>query len=158
MSKLTPAQTAALRAAVDGGDAYQAALEYHLARQRCSRGSPSRYAAITIHSLRRAGFVMCGGHGFDVEHATITDLGRDELPGSDPIVLRDFLELVSTKVPLDVIKGWTWDQRAEAERWAGLLHLKASDNPVRVPPVPEHVKPYRDNASRKPVQIGSFRV
>lgn len=34
-----------------------------------------------------------------------------------------------TKVPsLEVIRGWTPAQREEAERWAGALHLSASDN------------------------------
>jgi hypothetical protein len=158
MADLTPAQTVALRAACDGQNPFDAALEYHRARRRQARTSPSRYAAITIHSLRARGFVVCGGNGYAVHRAKITAEGRAALPGADPRALRDILELVCTEVPLAVVKAWTWDQRAEAERWAGLLHLKASDNPVRVPPVPAHVEQYREGAARKPVQIGRFRV
>lgn len=155
--KLTPAQTAALRALVDGHDPFVAAREYHLSRQRCARGSPARYAAITIHSLRDAGLVTCGGSGYDTERGVkITEAGRTALPGSDPVALRDMLELVSIDVPLKVVKAWSWDERAAAEDWAGRSHLRASDNIIRVPPCPLHVEKHRNAAASRRVRIGAY--
>lgn len=41
---------------------------------------------------------------------------------------------------LATVIGWTPEQREEAERWAGAVHLAASDNDdVEVPPRPAHV-------------------
>lgn len=54
-----------------------------------------------------------------------------------PEEVRDLLMLVTTKVPpLDRVESWTDLERAEAARWAAATHLRASDNPVRIPPVP----------------------
>ena len=39
-------------------------------------------------------------------------------------------------VTLGAMRKWTPEQRAEAEKWAGLSYLRASDNNVKVPPKP----------------------
>jgi hypothetical protein len=49
----------------------------------------------------------------------------------------DILALVNITVSPRTVEAWTTDQRNLAEEWAGLLHLKASDNNVTVPPKPE---------------------
>lgn len=44
---------------------------------------------------------------------------------------------LQTPPALEVVRGWTPQQREEAERWAGAVHLAASDNDdVTVPPRP----------------------
>ncbi|MFL5350123.1 MAG: hypothetical protein ACJ8AT_35550 [Hyalangium sp.] len=48
---------------------------------------------------------------------------------------------------LDVVV-WTDEQQEQARKWASKVHAKASDNPVRVPPEPEHVQPFRPGAGR----------
>jgi hypothetical protein len=51
-------------------------------------------------------------------------------------VLRDMLLLVCYEVPQAVIDGWSNEWCWQAEKWAGRTHLRASDNYVRVPPLP----------------------
>jgi hypothetical protein len=55
-------------------------------------------------------------------------------------VLRDMLLLVSRRLPRATFRAWTANQRKAAENWASLSHLSASDNPVKVPPMPACVK------------------
>lgn len=55
----------------------------------------------------------------------------------DPNELADILELIDEEYPPDVIAGWTDAQREEVAGWAGAVFLKASDNPVKVPPKPD---------------------
>lgn len=52
-------------------------------------------------------------------------------------VLQDILGMVDVQVDVETIKGWTVDQRNEAQKWAGKLHMRAADNVVRVPPRPD---------------------
>jgi len=54
--------------------------------------------------------------------------------------LRDLLALVSRRASLNALRSWTPNQRAAAEKWAAATHLRASDNVVRVPPMPACVK------------------
>jgi hypothetical protein len=56
--------------------------------------------------------------------------------------LQDILSLVSREVPMPVLQAWSAEQRQQAEKWAGAVHLAASDNPVRVPEEPGHVRPW----------------
>lgn len=56
-------------------------------------------------------------------------------------VLRDLLALADKDVSNRTLLKWTEEERKQAEKWAALTHLRASDNNVRVPPEPEHVKP-----------------
>jgi hypothetical protein len=51
--------------------------------------------------------------------------------------VRDILLLVGIHLGLDVIAGWTDQQRAQAEDWASREHLSASDNPIHRVPKPE---------------------
>ncbi len=57
------------------------------------------------------------------------------------------LELVSMEVPVEKVKGWTEDQMKAAFEWAWKLHLQASDNIVRVPPMPEFLKVFEKGES-----------
>lgn len=54
--------------------------------------------------------------------------------------LRDLLLLVNRRATIATVGGWTAKQRATAEAWAVAVHLGASDNPVRVPAIPVHVR------------------
>jgi hypothetical protein len=57
-------------------------------------------------------------------------------------VVRDMLALVDSPVPLVVMREWSgWELQA-VEDWAAQTHLKASDNNLRVPPVPRCVRAY----------------
>ena len=60
----------------------------------------------------------------------------------EPTILRDILLLASVDVPLSHIREWTPEESALAEEWANKSYLRASDNPVRVPPKPEFLKAY----------------
>lgn len=55
-------------------------------------------------------------------------------------VLRDMLLLVDRPASIGQLMRWTPNQRASAEKWAAAVHLRASDNIVRVPPEPSCVK------------------
>lgn len=59
---------------------------------------------------------------------------------------QDFLSLVCCDVPKRVIRKWTPQQVELAEKWAGAVHLRASDNIVRVPPMPKFLKPFLKDA------------
>lgn len=59
-------------------------------------------------------------------------------------ILRGMLGLVSKEVSVEVLSGWTEEQRELAAKWAAKTHLRASDNIVRVPPCPEHVRKLLD--------------
>jgi len=43
-------------------------------------------------------------------------------------------------IALEVIDGWTIEQKEQAMKWATAAHLQASDNDIDVPPVPEFLK------------------
>ena len=65
---------------------------------------------------------------------------REELALDD---LRDILLLVDEEVSLAWLKRRSKAERAELLRWAGKVHARASDNPVRVPPRPACLPPRR---------------
>lgn len=53
----------------------------------------------------------------------------------------DLLSLVMPRPPAQrVISGWTHTEIEQAITWAANVHAKASDNPVRKKPIPEHVR------------------
>lgn len=56
---------------------------------------------------------------------------------AEPHVLVDLLSLVGVTVTEDDVAGWHPAQRNEAQTWAILTHLSASDNDVRVPAKPD---------------------
>ena len=51
--------------------------------------------------------------------------------------IQDLLALVDHKVTLKEIASWSNDKREKVVKWAGKVHLRASDNIVRVPPKPK---------------------
>lgn len=51
-------------------------------------------------------------------------------------VTSSLLLLVGIDAPVRLVATWTDDHVRDAEKWAGAVHLKASDNIVRVPPRP----------------------
>lgn len=61
----------------------------------------------------------------------------------DDLVVHDTLTLADVWVPMEVIKQWSIVQVLEATYWAGKEYLKASDNNVRVPSMPEFLREYR---------------
>lgn len=63
--------------------------------------------------------------------------GRRKSWKRDDEVLSDILGLVSIEVTPAVVSTWSDEQCQQAERWAGAVHLRASDNVVRVPPKPD---------------------
>ncbi len=64
-------------------------------------------------------------------------------PASDDL-LQAILALVCCDVSLHEVATWRPEQKLAAENWAIKTLLKASDNPVRVPPMPEILKPFYD--------------
>jgi hypothetical protein len=59
-----------------------------------------------------------------------------------PTVIRDMLLLVKDSMPrllpfLAEIEGWLPHEREEVGMWASAVHLRASDNPVEIPELPE---------------------
>jgi hypothetical protein len=54
--------------------------------------------------------------------------------------IQSILTLVDKHAEWRVIRSWTDEQRRQALDWAGRAHLSASDNHVRVPECPAHVR------------------
>lgn len=76
-------------------------------------------------------------------------------PGDTPTrinaqVLQDTLILVERFVPMETVESWSTEMQVQASVWASLLRLKASDNPVIVPPEPEFLRPFR-NVCQSPI-------
>lgn len=55
---------------------------------------------------------------------------------NDLAILQDMLALVDVRVTVRELERRTATERYAAEQWAGLQHLRASDNRVRVPRKP----------------------
>lgn len=55
---------------------------------------------------------------------------------AEPEVLADLLLLVGWTADPSVIAAWPLAKRVEAEAYVARVHLRASDNPVRIPPRP----------------------
>lgn len=55
---------------------------------------------------------------------------------AEPETLRDLLELVGWTADPAVIAAWPMVKRVEAEAYVVRVHLRASDNIVRIPPRP----------------------
>lgn len=52
----------------------------------------------------------------------------------------DLLDLATDRLaPLTTIAAWSDDQCRQAEAYAAARHFQASDNDVKVPPMPAHV-------------------
>lgn len=79
----------------------------------------------------------------------LTEAAQRGLEEHDLGVLQDILSLVDREVPVEALRTWTPEQREQAEKWAAKLHLRASDNPVRVPPEPEHVAAFDPRRTAK---------
>ena len=60
----------------------------------------------------------------------------------DHRITRDLLLLVGIKVTFAAIREWKPSQIEAAEEWAAAMHLRASDNIVRVPPRPRFLTKY----------------
>jgi hypothetical protein len=58
--------------------------------------------------------------------------------------LSDLLGLVGITADPDDISEWTKHQQEQASKWAAKTHLSASDNNVRVPPMPAFLELYKD--------------
>jgi hypothetical protein len=54
-------------------------------------------------------------------------------------LLQDVLLMVNVDLPRELLCRWSVQERAIVEDWACRLHLRASDNIVRVPPKPDLV-------------------
>jgi len=69
----------------------------------------------------------------------------DDIDWDDCESLRDFLTLVDIEVSTETVKGWSIEQRKQANDWAGAVHLRASDNcDVPQPPKPSFLPPEGD--------------
>lgn len=60
----------------------------------------------------------------------------------DEEAIAELLGLVGIKVDADAVTYWLDDQVKRAEDWAAAAHLQASDNNIKVPPMPMFLKPY----------------
>jgi hypothetical protein len=70
-------------------------------------------------------------------------MNRDELRS-----IRDILLLVGVKVPLVVMNDWSgWELDAAAD-WASATHFRASDNLIKIPPMPACMKAYLPEVAR----------
>lgn len=63
------------------------------------------------------------------------------------------LSLADVDVTPEEIATWTPEQQTTATSWASLVHLRASDNDVEVPPKPEFLNKYPACASLEPADI-----
>lgn len=113
--------------------------------------SPGLYDEIR-HKLEQAGYqhAIREDGTIDMQGIGLTRAAEADDPeiawGETPMVTRDMLLI--TGIPwkhtadelLAVCRVWTTGQREAAERWAGALHVHASDHDdVPVPPEPAHV-------------------
>lgn len=90
--------------------------------------------------------MLCDGCGSTDKPVEATDDGRALAcaecrpvanAAHDPAAVVDLLALVCVTVSEDQAREWTEEQRQQAARWAGAVHLSASDNDdVEVPPRP----------------------
>ena len=72
-------------------------------------------------------------------------VGQLALPASEDLeVLRDLLSLADEEVEIEWLRALTPAQRDELGDWAARIHLRASDNPVRVPKRPACLPPRAD--------------
>ena len=120
--------------------------------KRKADGVPSREKAqaymesiTTAHSTVADKFVIRAAHLQGQKDALgIVDVDVDEPEWGDWI--RDdsetfeLLSLVDAEVPLETINGWPDEQCQAADDWAAATHLRASDNEITVPPMPEYVR------------------
>lgn len=60
----------------------------------------------------------------------------------DISITRDLLLLIGYDVPLKVLKSWSKERLLTLEKYAGAVHLRASDNPVKIPPLPSCIEKY----------------
>lgn len=79
--------------------------------------------------------------------------GSGPAPKFEPIPptperVSDILSLVCLEIPEEEIAGWTREQMGAAIDWGAATHFKASDNVVKVPPVPVFLVKYIDAARR----------
>ena len=63
-------------------------------------------------------------------------VGSGEVSASAVVTI---LSLVSVRAEPDTVKGWTQHERVLAYDWAYRIHLRASDNPVRLRPRPTFI-------------------
>jgi len=76
--------------------------------------------------------------------AEIDRLQRAEIKLPETEVLQSILGLVFENPPEeDVISEWSDERKLEAEKWAGGVHLAASDNDIEVGATPEFLKQYK---------------
>jgi hypothetical protein len=74
-------------------------------------------------------------------------------------IVRDMLLLVDSPVPLLVMREWSGWESAVVQNWAAAAHLKASDNSVRVPPVPRCVEAYaRGKSAAARARLADFHA
>lgn len=64
---------------------------------------------------------------------------KQKFEATDPGIVRDLLLLVDIDIPEPIIATWTPQEQYAAQRYAARAYLRASDNPVRVPPEPEFI-------------------
>lgn len=68
-------------------------------------------------------------------------------PARDEHLTQDLLLLIPIKVSLKEIRRWTPQQVEAAEKWCAAIHLRASDNIVRVPPKPKFLEKYEERTA-----------
>jgi hypothetical protein len=68
-----------------------------------------------------------------------TSVAKAMLDPIETTVLQDVLLMVNVDLPRELLCRWNVMERAIAEDWAVRLHLRASDNIIRVPPKPAFV-------------------
>lgn len=102
--------------------------------------------ARSIQVLVRRGLLTTIDHrvlGRPPREGRITASGR--LTVDVPLAtLAVFLEMAGKHADQDVCAKWTSRQRIQAADWAGAVHLRASDNQVRVPPMPDFLEDLAD--------------
>lgn len=143
-------QQQAERLAVDAVTAYIAA---------CSASTPKQHGDALMKLCSVAGVLMAQAEGSKTAVLRLAGTARfiaktcAAIEATDPGAtnahvttqrdnqrLHDLLQLVAWHdVPLEAIAGWSDSEAWAAEKWALAAYLYASDNAVKVPPVPAWV-------------------
>jgi hypothetical protein len=142
MITMTPLRLAVLRHVRQGGHPQEADIS-GIKLKSLQRLSRARFKVKAQNELVKAGLI--DGDVLDNKSWRLTADGAKICAENDPPtpeVTLDILRLVIQGLQdnaIIVVRKWNDEEREAACKWAGAIHLRASDNNVRIPPRPNQV-------------------